>query len=165
MGLSKKTFGRFGLETELALAVMPAGIIIAVLVLLEAFSKQQLLFSSLASSAFLIYLDPRHPTNSIRTLMIAQLSASVIGYVVYLVAGAGYTAAAVSMVLAITLMILTKAMHPPAVSTALIFAFEYKQVNTLMMFFLAVLLLAILIGLQRASLWLIKRSEKQTKHE
>jgi hypothetical protein len=54
-------------------------------------------------------------------------------------------------------MIAAKAMHPPAVSTALIFAFEYKEVNVLMMFFLAVLLLVILIVLQRVSLWLIKR--------
>lgn len=155
-------FSRYGLKTELALAIMPAGIIIAVLVLLEAFSKQQLLFSSLASSAFLIYLDPKHPTNSIRTLLIAQLSASVIGYLIYLVAGAGYLAAAVSMILSITVMILARAMHPPAVSTALIFAFQYKNVNVVLMFFLAVLLLTILVALQRASLWLIQRSGTKT---
>ncbi len=152
-------FTRYDLKTELALAIMPAGIVIAVLILLEAFSKQQLLFSSLASSAFLIYLDPKHPTNSIRTLMIAQLSAAIIGYLIYLVAGAGYLAATISMIISIGVMIVTKAMHPPAVSTALIFAFQYKDVNIVMMFFLAVLLLAILIVLQRASLWLIKRSE------
>jgi CBS-domain-containing membrane protein len=155
-------FDRYGLKTELALAVMPAGIIILVLVLLEAFSKQQLLFSSLASSAFLIYLDPKHPTNSIRTLMIAQLSSCVIGYLIYLLLGAGYGAAAISMIIVIALMIVTKAMHPPAVSTALIFAFQYKDVNVVMLFFLAVLLLVLLIVQQRASLWLIKRSEKFT---
>ncbi len=159
--ISRKIFSRYDVKTELALAIMPAVIIIAVLVLLEAFSKQQLLFSSLASSAFLIYLDPKHPTNSIRTLMIAQLSASVIGYLIYLVAGSGYLAAAISMIFAIIVMIVAKAMHPPAVSTALIFAFEHKDVNNLMLFFLAVLLLAILIVLQRASIWLIQRGEKQ----
>lgn len=161
--LSKKIFGRYDLKTELALAIMPAAIVIAVLILLEAFSKQQLLFSSLASSAFLIYLDPKHPTNSIRTLIIAQLSASLIGYLIFLVTGAGYLAAAISMILSIAVMIVTKAMHPPAVSTALIFAFQYKDMNVVMMFFLAVLLLVILIILQRASLWLIKRNEAVNK--
>jgi CBS-domain-containing membrane protein len=156
-------FYRYGVKTELALAIMPVVIVISVLLLLEAFSKQQLLFSSLASSAFLIYLDPKHPTNSIRTLTIAQLSSCVIGYVVYLLLGAGYLAAAISMIVAIVVMILTKAMHPPAVSTALIFAFQYKNMNVVMMFFLAVLLLILLVGLQRASLWLIKKQETKSK--
>jgi CBS-domain-containing membrane protein len=91
---------------------MPTAIIIAVLMLLEAFSKQQLLFSSLASSAFLIYLDPKHPTNIIRTLVIAQLLAAVIGYLVYLLLGPGYFSAAVSMIIAITVMIGTHSMQP-----------------------------------------------------
>jgi CBS-domain-containing membrane protein len=152
-------FYRYGLKTELVLAVMPAGIIITVLILLETFSKQQLLFSSLASSAFLIYLDPKHPTNSIRTLIIAQLSAALIGYLIYLLIGAGYLAATISMIISITVMIVTRSMHPPAVSTALVFAFQYKEANVVMMFVLAVLLLVILIVLQRASLWVIKRSK------
>ena len=117
----------------------------------------------MASSAFLIYLDPQHPTNNIRTLMIAQLSASIIGYIIYVLAGPGYAPAAISMILAIAVMIVAKAMHPPAVSTALIFAFQYKEVDVLMMFFLAVLLLAILIVLQRVSLWLIKRGKNLIK--
>jgi hypothetical protein len=54
-------------------------------------------------------------------------------------------------------------MHPPAVSSALIFAFEYTRVNTLLMFFSAVVLLIILIGLQKASLWLVRRSENMIK--
>ena len=152
-------FRRFDLKTEIALAVMPAAMIIAVLMLLEAFSKQQLLFSSLASSAFLIYLDPKHPTNSVRTLIIAQMSAAIIGYLVFLLLGPGYFSAAVSMIIAIAVMIVAKAMHPPAVSSALIFAFQYSRVNTLLLFLFAVMLLVILKILQRTSVWLIKRSE------
>ncbi len=141
---------------------MPAATIIAVLILLESFSKQQLLFSSLASSAFLIYLDPRHPTNSIRTLSIAQMSAAVIGYLIYLLFGSGYLSAGISMIIVIVVMIAAKAMHPPAVSSAMIFAFQYTKPNTLLLFLFAVLLLALLIGLQRASLWLIRRGERKT---
>lgn len=144
------------------MAIMPAATIIAVLILLESFSKQQLLFSSLASSAFLIYLDPRHPTNSIRTLSIAQMSAAVIGYLIYLLFGSGYLSAGISMIIVIVVMIAAKAMHPPAVSSAMIFAFQYTKPNTLLLFLFAVLLLALLIGLQRASLWLIRRGERKT---
>lgn len=133
--------------------------IVAVLMLLEAFSRQQLLFASLASSAFLIYLDPRHPTNSVRTLAIAQISAAVVGYLVFLVLGAGYGSAALSMVLIVLLMILTNAMHPPAVSTSLLFAFQYKRPDALMLFFLAIILLILLIVLQRVSLWIIKKMD------
>lgn len=156
-------FRRYDLQTDILLAILPTIIMIAVLMLLNTFGKQEIIFSSLASSAFLIYLDPKHPTNTIRTLLIAQLSASLIGYLVYFVVGAGYTSAAISMVFSIAVMLLAKAMHPPAVSTALVFAFQHTKPHTLMMFVLAVSLLAILIVLQRASLWLIKRSEKRKK--
>jgi len=153
-------FRRYDLQTDILLAVMPAAIIITVLILLDNFGRQAILFSSLASSAFLIYLDPKHPTNTVRTLLIAQLSASLIGYLTFLIMGAGYISAAISMIIAINVMLLSKAMHPPAVSTALMFVFLHAKPNILLMFFFAVVLLAMLLGLQRASLWLRKRSEK-----
>jgi CBS-domain-containing membrane protein len=156
-------FRRYDLQTDILLAVMPAVVMIAVLMLLDTFGKQEILFSSLASSAFLIYLEPKHPTNKVRTLLISQLTASVIGYLVYISIGSGYTSAGISMILSIMVMILTKAMHPPAVSTALVFAFQHTKPNTLLMFFCAVVLMVILVGLQRSSLWLIKRSERRKK--
>ncbi len=158
---SKKTFRRYDLQTDVLLALMPASVMVGVLLLLNLFGKQEVLFSSLASSTFLIYLDPQHPANSVRTLIIAQLSAAAISYLVYIVIRAGYTSAAISMIIAIAVMIIAKAMHPPAVSTALVFAFQQTKPNTLLMFFFAVCLLVILIILQRASLWLIKQSENK----
>lgn len=71
---------RYDLKTELSLALLPTLTMGAVLLLLEKYSQQHLLFASLASSAFLIYLNPQHPTNSIRTLGIAQVSAALIGF-------------------------------------------------------------------------------------
>jgi hypothetical protein len=152
-------FRRFDIQTEIFLVLMPTIVVISVLMLLEVFSRQHLLFSSLASSAFLIYLDPKHPVNHVRTLAISQVSAAVLGYLVFLVLGPGYLSAAVSMILTIAVMIVNRAMHPPAVSTAMIFAFQFTKVNTLVLFLLAVMLLVILIFLQRVSLWLVKRSE------
>ena len=142
-------FRRFDIHTEVFLVLM----------LLEAFSRQHLLFSSLASSAYLIYLDPKHPVNHVRTLSISQVSAALLGYLVFLVMGPGYLSAAVSMILTIAVMIITRSMHPPAVSTAMIFAFQFTKANTLVLFLLAVTLLVVLIFLQRVSLWLVKRSE------
>jgi CBS-domain-containing membrane protein len=152
-------FRRFDIKTELFLVMVPTIVVIAVLLLLQFFSRQQLLFSSLASSAFLIYLDPRHPVNHVRTLLISQIAAAVLGYLVYLLCGPGYLSAALSMIVTIAAMIITRAMHPPAVSTAMIFAFQFTKVNTLVLFLFAVLLLVILIFLQRVSIWIIKRSE------
>lgn len=162
---SKNIVRRFDLTTDILLAVIPTAVMIGVLALLKTFSKQDILFSSLASSAFLIYLDPEHPANSIRTLLISQLSAALTGYLVYIIIGAGYLSAGISMIIVILIMILARAMHPPAVSTALVFAFQYSKVNTLLLFFFAVLLLMILIALQRSSAWLIKRSENKNKKQ
>lgn len=158
-------FRRFNFKTEILLAVMPATMIIAVLMLLEVFTSQKLLFSSLASSAFLIYMDPKHPTNRVRTLTIAQISAALIGYLIYLLLGPGYLSAAISMIIVIVVMIWTKAMHPPAVSSAMIFAFQYTKPNTLMLFMMAVLLLVMLIVLQKVSIWILKKSDLNTKNE
>lgn len=153
-------YRRFDLKTELVLVTLPTSIIVAVLFLLKAFSKQELLFASLASSAFLIYLDPKHPTNSLRTLLIAQTAAAIVGYLVYLLAGPGYLSAALSMIAIVLLMIFTKTMHPPAVASALTFAFQDNKPDTLALFLFALLLLVLLIILQRTSLWLIRRKEK-----
>lgn len=150
------------LRARVLLAVMPVLLVMAMLFLLERFGRERILFSSLAASAFLIYLDPRHPTNSVRTLVIAQSSAAIIGYLVYVLIGTGYWAAAISMVIEVILMILCKAMHPPAVATALVFAFQETKPNALLLFLLSLLLLVFLIGLQRTSIWLIKRGESRT---
>jgi hypothetical protein len=78
--------------------------------------------SSLASSAFLVYLDPEHSTNRARTFLIAQGSAALLGYGSVSFLGTGFLAAGVTMVLTVVLMTTLDAMHPPARSTALSFS-------------------------------------------
>ena len=145
------------LTGELALAFLPTVTVLAVLGLVEVFSRQRLLFTSLASSAFLIYLDPQHGTNSVRTLIIAQLTAAMVGALTFMVFGPGYVAAAGAMVFTIALMILCDAVHPPAVSTALSFTFRAAAESNVVLFGLAIGMLAVLIGLERGSLWLLAR--------
>ncbi|RYE24825.1 MAG: HPP family protein [Sphingobacteriaceae bacterium] len=147
---------RYNLKTEISLALLPTLSMAIVLFLLESYSKQHLLFASLASSAFLIYLDPQHPTNGIYTLLLSQLSAALIGVGVVKTIGPGYTSALLAMIISITFMILLNIMHPPAVSTALTFAFETGK--TLPLFIIALGILTVLVILQKVSVWLINKN-------
>lgn len=154
---------RLRLRHELLLALLPTATVLAVFGLVEAFSQQRLLFVSLASSAFLIYLDPQHGTNSVRTLVVAQLSAAALGVAALALLGPGYAAGGAAMVAAIVLMVALDAVHPPAVSTALSFAFRDAAEDTLTLFALAVGLVALLVALERATLWLLGRLSRRSR--
>ena len=148
---------RLSLPQELALALLPTATVLIILGCDEAFSRQRLLFASLASSAFLIYLDPEHPANGVRTVILAQSCAAFLGFGADWLLGAGYLAAAAAMVTTIFLIIALDVMHPPAVSTSLTFAFRAALASSLSLFGLSVVLIVLLVALQQASLWLLRR--------
>ncbi|WP_066382246.1 MULTISPECIES: HPP family protein [unclassified Anabaena] len=156
-GANRRIRRRLDIKGEIALVAAPTVIVLIVLSLIEALSQQRLLFASLASSAFLIYLDPYHGTNTVRTLVIAQMMAATIGFIIYLLLGNGYLSGGLAMVIAIALMITLDAMHPPAVSTSLSFALKAGNINNLLLFALAVGITVILVGLERYTLWVIAR--------
>ena len=145
------------LHQELTLALLPTATVLGMLGGVEVFSRQRLLFASLASSAFLIYVDPEHPANNVRTLVLAQGSAVLLGFGADWAFGAGYLAAAVAMVATIVLTVSLRAMHPPAVSTALTFAFRANPASNLLLFGLSLGLIVALVVLERVSLWLMDR--------
>lgn len=149
---------RLGLKDELLLALLPTGTVLAVLGLLEAFSEQRLLFGSLASSAFLVYLDPLHTTNTVRTLVSSHLLAMCAGLVTFLLLGHGYLAAAAAMVTTIVLMVLLDVVHPPAVATSLIFALRIGSESTTVLFLFALGMTAGLVVLQHLAAWLLSRA-------
>lgn len=149
---------RLGLKKELMLALLPTVTILLVLVFVEALTRQRLLFASLASSAFLIYLDPTNRVNSVRTLVLAQLGAAALGWGSYLLFGPGYVSAGIAMVLAIVAMVLLDAMHPPAVATALSFGLRASDESNLLLFAMAVAVCAVLLLLQRFAVYVAKRS-------
>lgn len=152
---------RLSLQGEFVLALLPTVMVLAVFALVEVLSKQRLLFASLASSAFLIYLDPQHGTNSIRTLVISQIMAATLGLVAYLILGPGYLSGGIAMVATIVLMILLDAVHPPAVSTSLSFAFRAGNEKNLVLFGLALTIITTLVVIERLTLWLLARYSKQ----
>lgn len=150
---------RLGLKRELLLALMPTATILLMLAFVEALTQQRLLFASLASSAFLIYLDPNARVNSVRTLVLAQTGAAGIGLVTYLLFGPGYFSAGAAMVLAIGAMVWLNVMHPPAVSTALSFGLRAGDESNVYLFALAVGVTAVLLLLQRFAVYIAKHAK------
>jgi hypothetical protein len=67
---------RMRLKDELLLALLPTAAVLLTLALVESLGGQHLLCATLASSAFLIYLDPEHETNAVRTLVLSQMMAA-----------------------------------------------------------------------------------------
>ena len=154
-GASRSIRRRLHLRGELMLAALPTATVLLVLLMVEVLSEQRLLFASLASSAFLIYLDPQHGMNSVRSLVMAQMGAALLGVGTFFLLGPGYDAAAAAMVLTILLMILSDAVHPPAVSTALSFALRAGDESNVLLFALAVGITAVLVLLERVALWML----------
>jgi CBS-domain-containing membrane protein len=154
---------RLSRAEELRLALLPTATVLVMLGLVEAFGQQRLLFASLASSALLIYLDPKHEMNAVRTLVISQVAAAGVGWAMFSLLGPGYLSAGTAMVATIGLMILFDAVHPPAASTALTFALQAEDQSSLVLFELAVGLTAVVVLLQRAVVCLIGRRSALTQ--
>jgi len=141
---------RRSLRTDLALAVMPTVTVLVVFALVETWSHQKLLFASLASSAFLIYVDPEHETNSLRTVVLAQGMAALVGFGAHALGHGSPWAAGAAMIAVIFAMISLRVMHPPAVSTALSFALSAGTARALLLFAVSIALVAGLVLIQQA---------------
>ena len=142
------------------MAVMPTITVIGVFLLVGAFSRQRLLFASLASSAFLIYVDPEHGMNRVFTLTFSQMMAATLGLISYVAFGPGHLSGGVAMITSITLMILFDVVHPPAVSTSLSFAFRTGDVDNYSLFGMAVAMTAALVILEQAALRIMFRFKR-----
>jgi CBS-domain-containing membrane protein len=149
---------RLSVRQQFGLAIMPTVVVLLMVGCLQALRNQPLIFTSLASSAFLVYLDPEHPTNRVRTFLIAQGSAALLGFGSVSLLGTGFLAPGVALVLTIVLIITLDAMHPPAMSTALSFAFHTSSLKTLAIFGLMMVVIASLVALQKAAFWLVQKA-------
>ena len=142
---------RLRLREEILLALLPTATVLITLALVQRLGEQHLLCAALASSAFLIYLDPEHETNAVRTLVLSQTAAAVVGTAVWSIFGSGYVSAGIAMSLAIVLMILCNAVHPPAVTTSLAFSLRPDTSNSIRLFGAAIAITAVLVLLQHAA--------------
>jgi CBS-domain-containing membrane protein len=71
-----------------------------------------------------------------------------------------YLSAGSAMVIAIALMILLDAVHPPAVATSLSFAFRANNETNLVLFGLAVGITTLLVVIEKLTLWLLARASR-----
>jgi hypothetical protein len=156
---------RLSVRDALALALLPTATMLPMIAVVEAFGRHHALCASLASSAFLIYVDPRHAMNGVSALVLSQITAAGVGWLMWLLLGGGFAAAASAVPLAILLMILLQgvyppaAVHPPAVSTALAFATHLDPTGSFVLFAIAVGITALLVVLQRALSSLIRSNK------
>lgn len=162
-GADRRIRKRLGLKDEILLALLPTLTVLLTLGMVEIFSRQRLLFASLASSAFLIYLDPQHGTNRIRTLCVSHITAALIGLGCYLLLGSGYWSGGCAMVITIIIMILLDSVHPPAVSTSLGFAFRTADESSVILFGMAVGMITVLVAIERYSVWWLGRARQRWK--
>jgi CBS-domain-containing membrane protein len=151
---------RHGVWGELLLALPPTVIVLGAVLTIELLRHQRILFASLASSAFLIYRDPGHRMNSLRVVVSAHVVAVAWGIGAESLFQPGYLAAAVSMVGTIIALIVFDIVHPPAISTTLGFAFVAKQDQLVGLFLLALIMVAALVLMQRASEWTLHRLDR-----
>ena len=152
-----------GLKGELLLVLAPTLTVLLVLALVEWLSRQQLLFASLASSAFLIYLDPLHAVNRVVVLVVSQMTAAGIGLLAFVLLGPGYLSAGTAMIIVIALLVGFDLMHPPAVSTALSFGLRASGESNLALFMLALGLTITLVSLQLLMARLLQRLLRKQK--
>jgi CBS-domain-containing membrane protein len=153
---------RGGLRGELLLAIPPTVVVLLAVLLLETLRHERILFASLAASAFLIYRDPAHPMNGVRVMVMAHSVAVIIGVACGALLGPGYDAAALAMVVTFLVLIVFHIVHPPAVSTALGFAFFARPFEAVGLFVVALGMIAVLIVLQRTALWMLRRRQAPT---
>jgi CBS-domain-containing membrane protein len=157
MALSRRqlweTRRRGGIWGEFVLAVPPTVTVMAVVLLIQGVAGQRLLFASLASSAFLIYYEPLHRMNAVRTMVFAQIVGCVLGICAGAIIGPGLLAGASAMAFTIAALIAFDLVHPPAISTALAFAFVTTHERTVLLFVVSLVMLGVLVLLQRIAVW------------
>lgn len=158
---ASRALHRRSLRDELVLALLPTLTVIAALAFVNMLRHEQLLFASLSVSAFLIYLDPLHTMNRVRTLLLAQLMGGTIGLLFYLLLGGSFLSAGLAMALTIFLMIALDVVHPPAIATSLAFALRAGNESSLVIFAFVVLITAMLIVLQRIAIRLLNWFERR----
>ncbi len=120
------------------------GTILAVLFVAQDVAKQPVLITSLASSSFLLYYQPLNEINRFRPLVFSHVISSLIGYIASLIFPVPYISAAVCITLSVIAMLAFRIVHPPAVSTSLVFSYRPHEATALLTFFLTLMVVVIL---------------------
>lgn len=147
---------------RLVLAGFVAGTVLLIVAATDAISRQPALLASIASGTLHVYLDAIHRRRSVRAVLIGHLTAGSAAWLMHLAVGTGYAAAGGTLLVTVAAMVLLDAIHPPAASTALSFAFRSGHTPNHALF-LSVLVIAASLamldwGLAAVSRWLLRRA-------
>lgn len=135
------------LKHRLLLASFPI-IIVLIVLEIEVVVRQHLLFTSLISSVFLIYLKPKDSMNDTLTIAISQVLAALTGYAFYSFFGVSYWVGASTLIVVTLLLVALNRFHPPAITTSLIFNYRTHQESDLTLFLLLLGLIILLFFLK-----------------
>lgn len=148
---------RLPLRDELTLAILPTLTALLVLWTGDVVANRHVLFAALASSAFLIYMDPMHGTNRVPVLTLSHLIGALAGIAAVWLFGYSVLAAGLAVAVTILIMVVANIMHPPAIGTSLSFAFHTGFATNMSLFLLALGMVALLGILQRMTQYLLGR--------
>lgn len=148
---------RLPLRDEVILAVLPTLTVLLVLWVGDVLTSRPVLLSALASSAFLIYVDPMLATNRLSVLTFSHLTGALAGIGAEWLLGYSVGAAGLAVGITIVIMIVANIMHPPAIGTSLSFAFHSGLDAHITLFLIALGMIAMLGILQRVMQYLLLR--------
>jgi hypothetical protein len=105
-----------------------------------------IVFSSFASSSFLLFMEPKQDSSRISKFVKSYIISGAIGIIGAFIAphiGLYYSLALVETVVAL-LLVAANAMHPPAMGIAVVFIFENANVFALLFLFSGMVLIILL---------------------
>lgn len=95
----------------------------------------------LASSAFLLYYQPRNEINDFKPLVFGHLLAVMMGYGASLLLPIPYWSSILSVVGTVVLLSLLRLVHPPAISTSLVFSYRPYELDAVVTFLLSLVVI------------------------
>ena len=140
----RRTIKRYSVQHLAAVSIATVLSVIAVIFVVQELASRPILVASLGSSAFLLYFQPRNEVNNFRPLVLGHLLAAATGYGANLLLPEPYLSVATG--LAVTVLLLTglRLVHPPAISTSLVFAYRPEQAEAIVTFGLTLLVVVAL---------------------
>lgn len=135
-------------------AVSAATVITVVLmiVVIEQIAEQAVLVTSLAASTFLLYYQPLHRMNRFVPVVGGHLIAAGAGFLADEVIPSSTVALAVAITVTVVTLASLRIIHPPAISTSVVFAYRPHDASALLTFSLT---LAVVVAL--AAVYLLLR--------
>ena len=140
----RRSIKRYSAEHLAVVSIATVLSVLAVIFVVQELARRPILVASLGSSAFLLFFQPRNEVNNFRPLVFGHLLAAATGYGANLLFPEPYLSVAGG--LAVTVLLLTglRLVHPPAISTSLVFAYRPEQAEAIVTFGLT---LAVVVAL------------------